>query len=112
MSVMNRRRFAKILTQHSLSAWAAVGVVPAMAYVTLPDNRVTTGANTIMPRVGHSARPLIKPAKLNRGDLVGLIAPSGATDIAFVEQRVKNLEAFGLKQLLKTRVRYGGAFQP
>ena len=39
----------------------------------------------------------IKPRALKRGDLVGLIAPSGATNADYVEQRVKNLEAFGMK---------------
>jgi muramoyltetrapeptide carboxypeptidase len=41
--------------------------------------------------------PLIKPHRLKRGDLVGLVAPSGATNDIFVQARVKNLEAFGLR---------------
>ncbi len=41
--------------------------------------------------------PIIKPPQLKRGDLIGLIAPSGATHAAYVQQRVKNLEAFGFK---------------
>ncbi len=99
-ATMNRRRFAKICTQHGFSALAAVGIVPAVARATVPagPNSAPIRASTVNTRgVASKARRLVKPAKLNRGDLVGLIAPSGATDAVFVEQRVKNLEAFGLK---------------
>lgn len=55
-----------------------------------------------------SLQSLAKPRALKRGDVVGLIAPSGATNDAFVQQRVKNLEAFGFrvkisKNILATR---------
>lgn len=46
---------------------------------------------------GKNKLHLIKPRALKRGDLVGLVAPSGATNAGFVEQRVKNLESFGFK---------------
>ena len=60
--------------------------------------------------------PLIKPHRLKRGDLVGLIAPSGATNDAFVQARVKNLEAFGLRvkigqHILATRGNTAGTAQ-
>ncbi len=93
--MVNRRRFAKMLARHSLSAWAAVSVLPTIARAATADNRAATAKPCVSRR--DNARPIIKPARLKRGDLVGLIAPSGATDAAFVEQRVKNLEAFGLK---------------
>ena len=53
-------------------------------------------------------RNIIKPAALKRGDLVGLIAPSGATNAEAVARCVKNLEAFGMrvkvaKNILATR---------
>ena len=93
---MNRRNFSQKL---ALAGLATLGfALPAAAEQPRkqPRRRTTAGPS------------LIKPRALKRGDLVGLIAPSGATDAAFVEQRVKNLEAFGFsvkvsKNILATR---------
>ncbi len=58
---------------------------------------ITTGG--FWPGVVNAAptKKIIKPAALKRGDLVGLIAPSGATNAEAVERCVKNLEAFGMR---------------
>jgi muramoyltetrapeptide carboxypeptidase len=42
-------------------------------------------------------RPLIKPARLRQGDLVGLIAPGGHTSDASVDKAVRNIEALGFR---------------
>lgn len=66
----------------------------------------------LLPSVANAAKPsrhtIIKPAALKRGNLIGLIAPSGATTTEAVERCVKNLEAFGMrvkvsKNILATR---------
>ncbi len=43
------------------------------------------------------AATIIKPAQLKRGDLIGLVAPSGGSNSAYVEARVKHLEASGFR---------------
>ncbi|MGO4476007.1 LD-carboxypeptidase [Massilia sp. 2TAF26] len=40
---------------------------------------------------------LIKPPRLNKGDLVGLIAPGGYTSDASIQKAVKNIEALGFR---------------
>jgi muramoyltetrapeptide carboxypeptidase len=40
---------------------------------------------------------MVKPPRLKRGDLVGLIAPGGVVDPAGVERRVRNLESLGFR---------------
>jgi muramoyltetrapeptide carboxypeptidase len=42
-------------------------------------------------------RPLIKPARLREGDLVGLIAPGGHSSDASIEKSVRNIEALGFR---------------
>ena len=45
-----------------------------------------------------SSRPmLIKPPRLRRGDVVGLIAPGGYTNDAAIEKAVRNIEALGFR---------------
>ena len=63
---------------------------------------LSTVAATLAPNAGAAnkatpARPLNKPEQLKRGDLIGLTAPSGSTNAAYLEQRVKHLEASGFK---------------
>lgn len=41
--------------------------------------------------------PLLKPRRLRRGDLVGLIAPGGVMDDAQIERAVRNIESLGLR---------------
>jgi len=40
---------------------------------------------------------LIKPPRLNKGDLVGLVAPGGYTSDASIQKAVKNIEALGFR---------------
>jgi muramoyltetrapeptide carboxypeptidase len=40
---------------------------------------------------------LIKPPRLQKGDLVGLIAPGGYTSDASIQKAVKNIEALGFR---------------
>jgi muramoyltetrapeptide carboxypeptidase len=81
---MNRRQFNLMLAA-SLIAGASLSAIAKP----IADKRTRNHTNAKLP--------IIKPRALKRGDLVGLIAPSGATDDAFVQQRVKNLENFGLR---------------
>jgi muramoyltetrapeptide carboxypeptidase len=57
--------------------------------------------------------PLIKPPRLARGDVVGLVAPGGYTTDAAIEQAVRHIEALGLRAKQGTYLRevwgnYGG----
>jgi muramoyltetrapeptide carboxypeptidase len=57
--------------------------------------------------------PLIKPPRLVRGDVVGLVAPGGYTTDAAIEQAVRHIEALGLRAKQGTYLRevwgnYGG----
>ena len=42
-------------------------------------------------------KPLIKPPRLRRGDLVGLVAPGGYTNDAAIEKAVRHIEALGFR---------------
>lgn len=44
-----------------------------------------------------SPRSLVKPARLKRGDLVGLVAPCGVVGEPGIQKRVVNLESLGFK---------------
>jgi muramoyltetrapeptide carboxypeptidase len=46
----------------------------------------------------------IKPAQLKRGDLIGLVAPSGGSNTEYVQARVKQLEAIGFKVKLSKNI--------
>jgi muramoyltetrapeptide carboxypeptidase len=48
---------------------------------------------------------LIKPRALKRGNLVGLVAPSGFMDDAALETKVKNVESLGLRVKLSKNIR-------
>jgi muramoyltetrapeptide carboxypeptidase len=57
--------------------------------------------------------PLIKPPRLRRGDVVGLVAPGGYTSDASIEKAVQHIEALGFRVKLGTYLRdvwgnYGG----
>ena len=57
--------------------------------------------------------PLIKPPRLRRGDVVGLIAPGGYTSDASIEKAVQHIEALGFRVKPGTYLRdvwgnYGG----
>ncbi len=83
---MNRRQFA--------SALGAAGVAfaaPAGSWA---------GA---LPRV-------IRPKRLARGDVIGLVAPSGVTDDSEIERATRTLETFGFKPRYGANIRaaWGG----
>ena len=75
--LLNRRDLAKLAAATALSGAAAALSAPAFAALSL--------------------RPLVKPRRLQPGDVVGLISPGGVLDPAGVEKRVKNLEALGFR---------------
>jgi muramoyltetrapeptide carboxypeptidase len=57
--------------------------------------------------------PLIKPPRLRRGDVVGLIAPGGYTSDAAIDKAVQHIESLGFRVKLGTYLRdvwgnYGG----
>jgi muramoyltetrapeptide carboxypeptidase len=57
--------------------------------------------------------PLIKPPRLRRGDVVGLVAPGGYTSDAAIEKAVQHIESLGFRVKLGTYLRdvwgnYGG----
>lgn len=57
-------------------------------------------AALLLPASFSSASPmkhLIKPPRLKKGDLVGLIAPGGYTSDASIQKAVKNIEALGFR---------------
>lgn len=87
---MDRRNFSR---HFGLGLAAAVSLAASDA-----------AAATKVPRT--IARPnLIKPRALKRGDLVGLIAPSGAMDDATIQKAVTNVESLGFKVKLSTNIR-------
>jgi muramoyltetrapeptide carboxypeptidase len=49
------------------------------------------------PRASSSMTHLIKPPRLQKGDLVGLIAPGGYTSDAAIQKAVKTIEALGFR---------------
>ena len=74
---------------HSRRRWLALLSLAISASTLAPSASAAIKASP--------ARRLIKPAQLKRGDLIGLTAPSGSTNAAYLEQRVKHLEASGFK---------------
>jgi muramoyltetrapeptide carboxypeptidase len=79
----------------------------------------TMAAALLLPLAPARARhastmtPLIKPPRLRRGDVVGLIAPGGWTSDASIEKAVQHIEALGFRVKPGTYVRdvwgnYGG----
>jgi muramoyltetrapeptide carboxypeptidase len=64
-------------------------------------------------RSASSMTPLIKPPRLRRGDVVGLVAPGGYTSDASIEKAVQHIESLGFRVKLGTYLRdvwgnYGG----
>ncbi|MFN7220608.1 MAG: LD-carboxypeptidase [Burkholderiales bacterium] len=83
---MNRRTLLE-----SAIALSATAVWPILSEGALPK---TAGVRTGDP---HRRRALINPRQLRRGDLIGLVAPSGSTNATYVDARVKQLEAKGFR---------------
>ncbi|MYN17604.1 LD-carboxypeptidase [Rugamonas sp. FT107W] len=80
-----RRRFGQLLAAAALGA----GALPASA---APARK--------------RAMRLIKPPRLQPGDLVGLIAPAGHTNDAALAEAVANIESLGLRVRLGDNVNY------
>ncbi|WP_083685227.1 S66 peptidase family protein [Massilia putida] len=64
-------------------------------------------------RAASTMTPLIKPPRLSRGDVVGLVAPGGYTSDASIDKAVQHIESLGLRVKLGTYLRdvwgnYGG----
>jgi muramoyltetrapeptide carboxypeptidase len=64
-------------------------------------------------RAASTMTPLIKPPRLRRGDVVGLIAPGGYTSDAAIDKAVQHIESLGFRVKLGTYLRdvwgnYGG----
>lgn len=86
MSTANgRRRFGYLLAAAALGA----GALPASA----------------APGKGKAMR-LIKPPRLQPGDLVGLVAPAGHTNDAALAEAVANIESLGLRVRLGDNINY------
>ena len=67
----------------------------------------------VFARSATRMTPLIKPPRLARGDVVGLVAPGGYTTDATIEQAVHHIDALGLRVKQGTYLRevwgnYGG----
>jgi muramoyltetrapeptide carboxypeptidase len=67
------------------------GAIAAALSLALPG---VAAARTPSPR---PMKKLIKPPRLKRGDVVGLIAPGGYTTDRAIEKAVRNIEALGFK---------------
>lgn len=82
MHDLDRRRFNRLL--------AGALLLPAAAHA----------ATAVPPAHRHLSRsmtPLIKPPRLRRGDLVGLVAPGGYTSDASIQTAVQHIEALGFR---------------
>ena len=98
---MNRRNFGRRLVTGAVGATGVIATAGAAinSGEAMPHQ---VNASAQRPR-RHPA--LIKPAKLKRGDLVGLIAPSGVMDDATIQKSVSNVEALGFKVKLSPNIR-------
>ncbi len=77
----------------------------------------TMAAALLLPfasaRSASTMTPLIKPPRLARGDVVGLVAPGGYTSDAAIEKAVRHIESLGFRARPGTYLRdvwgnYGG----
>jgi muramoyltetrapeptide carboxypeptidase len=66
------------------------------AAVLLPAPALAAARARRHPRP-HPMKPLIKPARLRKADLVGLIAPGGHTSDGAIDKAVKNIETLGFR---------------
>jgi muramoyltetrapeptide carboxypeptidase len=87
-ALQNRRRFTQ---------WLAAALVAGAHPVSLSAN------SPLPPRKSRLA--LIKPPALKRGDLVGVIAPSGFMVDTEIENKTKGLEAAGFRVKLARNIR-------
>jgi muramoyltetrapeptide carboxypeptidase len=90
MESMNRRDLL-------LAASAAVSTFVAPRAHAAPASAKSGGRLT-------RAASIIKPRRLKHGDLIGLVAPSGGSNSAYVEARVKHLEGLGFRVKLSKNI--------
>lgn len=86
----SRRRFGNLLAAAALGTAA----LPAAA------------AGAANPAVKKKAMRLLKPARLQSGDLVGVVAPGGHTSEASLAKAVANIESLGLRVKLGDNINY------
>src|SRR4051812_28808818 len=68
------------------------------AALLLPASFSSPAAAAPRRRSTHSTmKHLIKPPRLKKGDLVGLIAPGGYTSDAAIQKAVQHIEALGFR---------------
>jgi muramoyltetrapeptide carboxypeptidase len=96
---MDRRRFSILMT--------------VLAAATATGSLARASESLQKPSPG---RRLVKPAKIARGELVGLIAPGGVLDDTIIQKCVVNLETLGFKVKLGANIRatrggYAGTVQ-
>ncbi|MCE2724110.1 MAG: LD-carboxypeptidase [Burkholderiales bacterium] len=80
-----------------LAASAAVSSFVAPRAIAAPNAPQSIGRLT-------RAASIIKPRKLKQGGLIGLVAPSGGSNPAYVEARVKHLEGLGFRVKLSKNI--------
>ncbi|MFN8988264.1 MAG: LD-carboxypeptidase, partial [Burkholderiales bacterium] len=80
-----------------LAAIAAASVLVAARAFAAPNQAKSTDRLT-------RAASIIKPRRLKHGDLIGLVAPSGGSNPAYVEARVKHLEGLGFRVKLSRNI--------
>lgn len=77
----------------------AASLAPATLQAKMSAATVATGATT------RTARKLLNPPALKRGDLVALFNPSGFTDDALIQRATRNLEGQGFRVMHSTYLR-------
>ena len=104
---IGRRRCAKLL-----AGLAALATSPVMfaAITTAAGSGPKPAMRAANAAPRRSPAPLIKPRRLARGAVVGLIAPGGVVDDAIIETCVRNLESVGftVKPGANLRAAHGG----
>lgn len=99
---MNRRNFGRRLVTGAVGATGIIAT--AGAAISSGEAMARNQVNASAQRPRRQPAP-IKPARLKRGDLIGLIAPSGVMDDATIQKSVTNVEALGFKVKLSPNIR-------
>jgi muramoyltetrapeptide carboxypeptidase len=91
---ISRRAFGSLL--------AAAALLPAV----LPFPALAASRARRRPHPApHPMKHLIKPPRLQQGDLIGLIAPAGHTNDKAIEKSVQHIEALGFRARLGANLR-------
>jgi len=86
--ILSRRSFGNLLATAGLT----LASLPVFA-----RERASSRKKLPMATTASVSAPLLKPPRLEPGDLVGLIAPGGHTNAAAVARAVRNIESLGLR---------------